>query len=394
MRTDENLSRNSFRFSSQWKRNAIGGSESPEIDRRLAGGQIVDGKFIAHSLSGHERNHLFFNQGGADFQDISLISGLDTPADSRGFVLWDYDRDGWQDVAVVNANDPLLNLYHNEIGRLDRGNQYSGGRMIAIRLVGGNRTNQPSSFACRDGYGAMVTVSLGEVSLKREQRCGEGYATQNSDTMIVGMGSQTVARAVSVRWPSGKSHSIPDVPGGTLLTAYENIDDSPSRSSFVSEPYHMPSPDRRSVLATRRATSTLRLAGDAAIRPSDRASPRLHLYTTMATWCPSCKAHLPMLRYLNTTLGENALDLVGIPIDETDTSEKLNEYVARFQPPYRLLAGLTSEDRSQVSNILTGQINAEALPSTIVTDDDGNVILVRAGIPSVSQLRKLLQVAP
>ncbi len=394
MRTDENLSRNSFRFSSQWKRNAIGGSESPEIDRRLAGGQIVDGKFIAHSLSGHERNHLFFNDGGANFVDISLISGLDNPADSRGFVLWDYDRDGWQDVAVVNANDPLLNLYHNEIGRLDRGNQYSGGRIIAIRLVGGNRTNQASSFACRDGYGAMVTVSLGEVSLKREHRCGEGYATQNSDTMIVGMGSQTIARSVSVRWPSGKSETLPEVPAGTLLTVYENIDDSSSGTSFVSEPYHLVPPDRRPVLAARRATSQLRLDVNASIRPSDGASPRLRMFTTMATWCPSCKAHLPMLRHLNTTLGENALDLVGIPIDETDTSEKLEEYVARFQPPYRLLAGLTSEDRAQVNSILAGQTKAEALPSTIVTDDDGNVLLVRAGIPSVSQLRKLLQSAP
>ena len=36
------------------------------------------------SLSGHERNHLFVNQGGQQFKDLSILSGLDNPADGRG----------------------------------------------------------------------------------------------------------------------------------------------------------------------------------------------------------------------------------------------------------------------------------------------------------------------
>ena len=56
--------------------------------------------FRADSQTGNERNHLFLNRAGARFVDISPLSGMDTPADSRTFVLWDYDRDGWQDVSV------------------------------------------------------------------------------------------------------------------------------------------------------------------------------------------------------------------------------------------------------------------------------------------------------
>ena len=74
MRADENVARGSFRFSPAWKQNAITGEETPQIDRRLEGGQIVDGKFIAHSLSGNERNQLFFNRQGKAFENLSLLS--------------------------------------------------------------------------------------------------------------------------------------------------------------------------------------------------------------------------------------------------------------------------------------------------------------------------------
>ena len=77
---------------------------------------------LANQRQVTEQRHLgdccpfsLMNQAGKQFADVSLVSGLDNPADSRGFVLFDYDRDGQQDIALVNANDPLLNLYHNQI---------------------------------------------------------------------------------------------------------------------------------------------------------------------------------------------------------------------------------------------------------------------------------------
>jgi len=66
------------------------------------------------SFSGHERNHLFLNRGDR-FVEASAISGLDDIADSRAFGILDFDRDGWSDFAVVNANSPLFELFRNEI---------------------------------------------------------------------------------------------------------------------------------------------------------------------------------------------------------------------------------------------------------------------------------------
>lgn len=235
VRADENLARPSFRFSPEWKRTPPPDNLGPQIDARLAGVERQGDTIRVHSLHGSERNRYFSNRAGRSFVDVSGLSGLDNVADSRGFAVLDYDRDGWQDVALVNANQPLFDLYHNEIPAAG----FQGG-MIAIRFVGGNRTSGPSKeFACRDGFGARVTVGLDGQKIIREHRAGEGWSTQNSATMIVGIGSHTQAASVSVRWPSGKLASTQAVPEGTLLTVYENPADSPSGEAFKREPYRV-----------------------------------------------------------------------------------------------------------------------------------------------------------
>ncbi|HWN95696.1 MAG TPA: CRTAC1 family protein [Methylomirabilota bacterium] len=237
VRTDENLARPGFRFSPEWKRTPAPDNLGPQIDARLSGVERQGGQISVHSLNGNERNHYFANRGGRSFVDISGISGLDNPADSRGFAVLDYDRDGWQDVALVNANQPLFNLYRNEMPAAG----LSGG-MIAIRFVGGNRTPGPSQeFGCRDGYGARVKVDLGDAKLIREHRCGDGWSTQNSATMIVGIGAHTNVASITVHWPSGQTATARAIPEGTLLTVYENRADSPSKTAFVGSLYRLKS---------------------------------------------------------------------------------------------------------------------------------------------------------
>ena len=394
MRADENLARSSFRFSPAWKKNAITGRSTPHIDRRLEGGRIEDGKFIAHSLSGNERNQLFFNHRGEAFENLSAISGLDTPADSRGFVLWDYDHDGWQDIAVVNANEPLLNLYHNEIARLESNPGGAGeqGGMIALRFVGGNRSGEPSAFACRDGYGAMVVASLGETSLKREHRCGEGYATQNSATMILGVGARREVPAITVRWPSGKSATTERVPVGTLLTVYENPVDSPDGTAFVRRPYR----DARERSKIERGAGGRRprfpLADLNTGAPGVGQQARFRVYTTMATWCRACIEHVPEMRLLESTLRKDGVDFIGVPVDEGDDAEKLREFIEKWRPPYKLLVDLPADRRRSVTRFLgrLTRTTEPSVPTTIVTDASGAVLLVGSGVPSVSVIRKAL----
>ena len=368
------------------------GVEQPEIDMRLGGGELVDGKFVAHSLSGNERNHLFLSREGKRFTDVSLVSGLDTPADSRGFVLWDYDRDGWQDVALVNANAPLLNVYRNRLGDTVHGDQLDeeGGSFLALRFRGANRSSQADSRACRDGFGALVTVALADKTIKREHRCGEGYATQNSQTMIVGLGNCAQAKLVTVRWPSGAEATIHDVAAGTMLTLHENKSESPDGTGFGQTEYRSPFKFQHQPLGTRESSPSIDLA-DFVIPARGEHVGRLIVMSTMATWCESCKKHLPQHRKLRDSFDADELTLLGIPIDATDTREKLAEYVERWSPAYELVRNVTPAGRDAIQRVINESVPLDTLPSSLIMGSDGHVLTVMTGLPTVSEVRKHLR---
>ena len=353
---------------------------TPQIDSRLAGVERRGDKLVVHSLSGNERNHYFANRRGQSFEDLSALSGMDTPADSRGFAVLDYDRDGWQDVALVNANEPLFNLYHNEMPAAG----LSGG-IIAIRFVGGNRAATTSKeFSCRDAFGARVTADLGDLRLTREHRCGDGFAAQHTATMILGIGSHPAAASVTIHWPSGRSTSTQDIPEGTLLTAYENPNDAPNGEPFVRSSYRVKRSVPPAPMEPRPAFPLTSL--DIQAKPDARA----RIYTTVATWCPSCKKNLPTLRRLNEELASEGVELVAVPVDEGDDAQKLAAYAKEWRLPSRIVA-IEGRQRSEVTASFTKALGEEApLPCSVITDSSGRILAAQAGVPDVSAVRKLL----
>ena len=90
---------------------------------------------------------------GERFADVSGVSGLDSLADGRVFVLWDYNRDGAQDIAHVNANFPLLSAYENRI----TAGQEELGNLIALRFEGGNRTWNHAGRDMNTGFDRATT---------------------------------------------------------------------------------------------------------------------------------------------------------------------------------------------------------------------------------------------
>lgn len=362
---DDNLAQ-----SQEWKRAEEGGELDAGIDNRLIVGDQKgdDGELEVHSLSGKERNHLFLNgDSGEEFADISALSGMDSASDARCFTLLDYDRDGWLDVAIVNANQPLMQLFHNDIGKL-RGEK---GGVIALRFVGGNTEVKASKLTNRDGYGAKVEILLaGGRKIIREHRCGEGYAAQNSDTMVIGIGQGKV-ESVIVRWPSGREHSLKNVGEGTLLTAYEDRDEGPFQSQdyrkAIENPVEMEESPR---FPLAKATN----------------DPGVRVYTTMATWCAACMSHLPALEVLK----QNGVALFGVPVDPDDDKTKLANYVEEKKPAYEMLFDLSAEEKEKVSEFLEGYLQSEGLPlpTTVITDDEGRILNVATGVPNLSEVRK------
>jgi thiol-disulfide isomerase/thioredoxin len=341
------------------------------------------------SFSGHERNHVFLNQNGDDYVEVSGISGLDHPGDGRAFAVLDFDRDGWQDLAVVNANAPLFQLFRNQMG--DRGDP---GGVVAVRFEGGNRFAFPShQWSHRDGYGARVLLEVQDRQLLREHRAGEGLAAQNSATLLVGIGSAEEVARLTVSWPSGQRSDTTAVPAGTLVAAYEDPSTSPTGAPFVLTPYRTRG-RQPAVTASVKAMETVnavhgsvRAAQD--VLPGERA--RLILYTTVATWCAPCLAELPSLNLLRTSFTGAELEIFGVPYDPEEMPETLAAWSARYEPPYRILSELGPGQRNAVIQGALDVLRIDGLPAAVVTDSEGEILLVRWGPPSVSELRVLLE---
>lgn len=335
------------------------------------------------SFSGGERNHFFLNLKGKQFDDIAGLVGLDSSSDSRAWSSIDVDHDGLVDIAMVNSNNPVFALYHNDASEVFSHDVI--GSMVAIDLRGGHKGAEAShEWSNRDAIGSRVRVHLVDGTvLLREKRMGEGFASQNSATMLVGVGEASRVAKIEVTWPSGKQSVVSDVGVGQRVGIFEDPADSPDGTGVTLRPYfdrHVATVGEGGLDSARRFTVEAVPA---------RPAAELRMYTTMATWCESCKKHLPQFGVLQEALGEKVA-LFGLPMDDQDTVEMLRGYVEENTPGYELLAELSAADREVARTLLAEVVRKDVLPSTIVTDAEGRVLLAMAGLPSVSELRALL----
>ena len=369
-----------FRKSSDWQYDALSEKVRPEIDRRYETGHVqVEGNRQWHSFSGHERNQLFMNDRGRSFENQSALSGLDNIADGRAFAVCDFDRDGWQDIVLVNANYPLLNLYKNEQSKTT---SKDDGNYIAVRLVGGNQSSKPSTtFSNRDAIGAEIRLALTDQTLHRELRCGEGFAAQNSNTIVIGIGKNKAAKSLSIHWPSGRDSNIGSIAAGSLVTVFENADRATGDRHRVVPYATKPIEFARSKSVTR---STIQLPA------YSESKTEFRLITTMATWCDACKKHLPQLAHIRDYFPDNQLDMIGVPADPIDTEAELANYVSEHSPAYRLVI-VDSKELSSIQNAILKTLRTDVLPSTILTDADGNVLQTFEDVPTASAIAKLME---
>ncbi|MDA7881178.1 ASPIC/UnbV domain-containing protein [Akkermansiaceae bacterium] len=152
--------------------------------------------FKSNSLSGNERNRLLL-AGAHGFIDNSLISGIDCKEDARSFALFDYDHDGWLDIALASPNAPRLRIFRNKLGELG-----NGGRMIRIKLTG--------TESNRDACGTLVTIKTNKRIRTLQKTIGEGLSSQNSSTLYFSLAVNETLESITVRWPSGKisNHTV------------------------------------------------------------------------------------------------------------------------------------------------------------------------------------------
>jgi len=142
-----------------------------------------------------EPSLLFRGFPGPRFEEVAPRGGARGPlvATSRAAAFGDIDNDGGLDIVVVNRDSRPFVLRNVVPHR---------GHWIALRVVDEHG---------RDALGAHVTMTVGARTIRRDVRAAYSYLASNDPRVHVGLGAETVARDVTVRWADGKTQSFGDV---------------------------------------------------------------------------------------------------------------------------------------------------------------------------------------
>ncbi len=137
----------------------------------------------------------FVNDGSGQFARATGI-GLDTPEDSRGLLVFDHDRDGDQDILIVNIDEPVR-LYENRTT--------NPGNWLTIDVRQRDGLN-------RMGIGVRVDALVGGIWKRRDILAGESYVFGSPPEVHFGLGPHAAADALRVRWTDGTITTLGPVP--------------------------------------------------------------------------------------------------------------------------------------------------------------------------------------
>jgi hypothetical protein len=158
------------------------------------------------TTSYYARNVLLMNTGDGKFVNVSDSSGdgMAVRLASRGTGFDDLDNDGDVDVVVLNSRREPTVLRNDTPG---------GNHWIQIRLRG-VKTN-------RDGVGARVRVTAGDLTQIDEVHSGRGYQSHHGTRLHFGLGRRDRVDRIEVRWIGGGVDVLEDVAVDQLLVITE-----------------------------------------------------------------------------------------------------------------------------------------------------------------------------
>jgi hypothetical protein len=153
---------------------------------------------------------------GKGFVDVSAQAGevFQKAWVGRGLAIGDIDNDGRLD-AVVTTNDGTLRVLHNSTQNQNH--------WLTLELVG-HKSN-------RDAIGAEVRVVTAKGSQWATVSTAGSYLSSSDKRVHFGLGSETSAQSIEIRWPSGIRQTLKDVHGDQILQVQELPADAPEKSN-------------------------------------------------------------------------------------------------------------------------------------------------------------------
>ena len=335
------------------------------------------------SLSGHERNVLYWNHGNGAFADLSAVAGLDFPQDGRAFATFDFDRDGDVDILLNNRNSPQLRLLRNDLP--------TSHRSVAFRLEG--------TESNRDAVGARLVLETATGRrLTRSVRSGSGFRSQPSRTAHFGLGGEEAIRELTVFWPSGAVDRHRGIPSGHLVSLKEGtreVDalpfEDPAETQLgpaAADPE--PAATRTGIWLTE-ATPAPQLRGrtldGGEFLPENHRGRRI-LLNFWATWCAPCQVELAEFKEHRAELERAGLLPLLVSVDEPGERETVRRFVLEKQLPFPVL--LPDEDTVTAFDLLVRHVLDQsgelAIPTTFLIDESGRIVKLYIGRTSAAQI--------
>ena len=147
-----------------------------------------------------EPSLLFRGFAGPRFEEVAPRGGVRPRlvATSRAAAFGDIDNDGGIDIVIVNrAARPYL--LHNVVK--------PRGHWMMLRVLEEHG---------RDALGAEVTMTVGARTIRRDVRAASSYLASNDPRVHVGLGTETIAHDVTIRWPDGDREHFGDLPADRI----------------------------------------------------------------------------------------------------------------------------------------------------------------------------------
>lgn len=178
-------------------------------DLFMANGHVLDNIRRYHADTRYAEPKLMFrNNGHGIFENVSDLLGADfqLPRVSRGAAVADFDNDGDLDI-LVNNNGQAPQLLRNDGGNANH--------WLEIFLIG-TKSN-------RDGVGARVKLSAGNLILYDQRKGGMSYQSAQDPRLHFGLGPHSNVDAIEIFWPSGSVTRLVNLKGDQIIAIKESV---------------------------------------------------------------------------------------------------------------------------------------------------------------------------
>jgi len=151
--------------------------------------------------------YMFRNDRNLCFTNVGQDWGITSPGIHNGAAYVDLDGDGDLDLVVNNLNGPALIYKNNASETLHR-------HWLRLRLKGAGKNTY--------GIGAKVMVMTDSAAQYYEEYPNRGFQSSVDPVMHIGLGKDSVIKAIKVKWTSGLISVLENVRADTTLVLDES----------------------------------------------------------------------------------------------------------------------------------------------------------------------------